>query len=76
MEIVRQQWNFSPEGGNTESGQQVLELSGVTLIELSITQNLSGQPVIAFIEKNALFKYPPWPLALAFLIKNGAYSIT
>lgn len=50
-EIVRQQWNFSPEGSATESEDHAVELSGVTVIELSITPDISGQNVCASLEK-------------------------
>ncbi|MBZ5688035.1 MAG: carbohydrate-binding protein [Acidobacteriia bacterium] len=41
-EIVRQQWNFSPPGNNSEVEDYQVELSNVTVLELIITPNMSG----------------------------------
>jgi hypothetical protein len=41
-EIVRQQWNFSPQGATTETEDHRVDLSGVTLLELSIIPDISG----------------------------------
>jgi F5/8 type C domain len=41
-EIVRQQWNFSPQGATGETEDHRVDLSGVTVLELSIVPNLSG----------------------------------
>jgi len=41
-EIVRQQWNFSPPDTISELEDYRVELSGVTVIELSIVPNKSG----------------------------------
>jgi len=41
-EIVRQQWNFNPQGATCETEDHRVELSGVTVLELSITPNTSG----------------------------------
>lgn len=40
-EIVRQQWNFSPEGATSETEDQHVDLSGVTVLELSIIPDTS-----------------------------------
>ncbi len=42
QEIVRQQWNFNPQGATCETEDHRVELSGVTVLELSITPNTSG----------------------------------
>jgi hypothetical protein len=41
-EIVRQQWNFSPPETVSELQQYQVELSDVTVLELSITPDISG----------------------------------
>ncbi len=41
-EIVRQQWNFSPQGGTYETEDYRVDLLGVTLLELSIIPDISG----------------------------------
>lgn len=41
-EVVRQQWNFSPEGGTVETEDHRVDLSGVTVLELSIIPDISG----------------------------------
>ena len=46
-EIVRQQWNFSPQGATSEMEDHHVELSGVTMLELSITPDTSGQSALA-----------------------------
>lgn len=46
-EIVRQQWNFSPQGANSETEDHHVELPGVTVLELSITPDTSGGNAVA-----------------------------
>ena len=41
-EIVRQQWNFSPPDTTTEVEEYRLELSGVSILELTITPDIGG----------------------------------
>ena len=41
-EIVRQQWNFSPQGATCETEDHRVDLSGVTVVELSIIPDISG----------------------------------
>jgi hypothetical protein len=41
-EIVRQQWNFSPQGATCETGDHHVELPAVTVLELSIIPDTSG----------------------------------
>jgi hypothetical protein len=50
-EIVRQQWNFSPEGSKAESEDYTTALIGVTALELNITPDISSQGTIATLEK-------------------------
>ncbi len=47
-EIVRQQWNFSPQGATAETEDHRVDLSGVTtVLELSITPDTSGRSALA-----------------------------
>ena len=46
-EIVRQQWNFSPEGATCETEDYRVELLGLTLLELIITPDISGRDALA-----------------------------
>jgi hypothetical protein len=41
-EIVRQQWNFSPQGATWEREDHRVDLPAVTVLELSITPDISG----------------------------------
>jgi hypothetical protein len=50
-EIIRQQWNFSPEGSTTELEDHSIPLSAVTALELAITPDISGQNAIATLDK-------------------------
>ena len=46
-EIVRQQWNFSPQGSTSESEDHRVELSDVTILELIIIPDTSGKIALA-----------------------------
>lgn len=46
-EIVRQQWNFSPQGATCETEDHRVDLSGVTALELHIVPDISGGPARA-----------------------------
>jgi hypothetical protein len=46
-EIVRQQWNFSPQGATSEAEDHRVELAGVTILELSITPDTSDPGAFA-----------------------------
>lgn len=46
-EIVRQQWSFSPQGASSETEELHVELTGVTVIELSIIPDISGGDALA-----------------------------
>jgi len=41
-EIVRQQWNFSPQGATSETEDHHVQLPGVTMLELSIIPDTGG----------------------------------
>lgn len=42
QEIVRQQWNFSPEGNTIENEEHQVELNDVTELELIIIPDING----------------------------------
>lgn len=42
QDIVRQQWNFSPQGATSETEDISVELPAVTVLELSIIPDISG----------------------------------
>lgn len=46
-EIVRQQWNFSPTGSTTEIEHYVVDLDGVSVLELAIRPDLHRQDAVA-----------------------------
>jgi hypothetical protein len=50
-EIVRQQWNFSPDGSHTQSEDYTMALSGVSVLELIITPDISSEHAFATLEK-------------------------
>ena len=50
-EIARQQYNFSADGANEEVEDYKVELDGVTVLELSITPNISGGEARASLVK-------------------------
>jgi hypothetical protein len=54
-EIVRQQWNFSPPRTLHEVEEYQVELSNVTILELSIVPNTSGGPARASLKSLRLF---------------------
>ena len=47
QEIVRQQWNFSPEGTNNEREDYQVDLKEVTVLELLINPDISGVDAFA-----------------------------
>jgi hypothetical protein len=46
-EIVRQQWNFSPQGTTSETEDHRVELPAVTVLELVIIPDISGGNALA-----------------------------
>ena len=50
-ELVRQQWNFSPEGATGEREDHEVELEGVTALELDIIPDISGGDAIASLAR-------------------------
>ena len=47
IEIVRQQWNFSPAGSTTEIEQYVVDLDAVSILELAIQPDKSRREAVA-----------------------------
>ncbi|MGB5568753.1 MAG: carbohydrate-binding protein, partial [Sedimenticolaceae bacterium] len=50
-EIVRQQWNFDPQGATTEIEDHHVDLPAVMLLELDINPDISGRTVVASLEE-------------------------
>jgi hypothetical protein len=53
-EIVRQQWNFSPQGTTSETEDHHVELPKVTMLELSITPDIGGGNAFASLAQMRL----------------------
>ena len=50
-EIIRQQWNFSPHGATTQTEDLHVELTEVTLLELSIVPDIGAGPAHASLAR-------------------------
>lgn len=50
QEIVRQQWNFSPEGTTSETEDYYVDLQAVTVLELIIIPEINGGNALASLE--------------------------
>lgn len=53
-EIVRQQWNFSPDGATCQTEDHHVDLPAVTVLELSIIPDTSGGNALASLEQMRL----------------------
>lgn len=51
QQIVRQQWNFSPQGNHEEIENIYVDLSAVTLLELAITPDIGSQEAYASLQE-------------------------
>ena len=51
QEIIRQQWNFSPEGATSEIEDYQVELPAVTILELSINPDISERNAFASLKE-------------------------
>jgi hypothetical protein len=51
QEIIRQQWNFSPEGATSEIEDYQVDLSAVTILELSIIPDISERNAFATLKE-------------------------
>ena len=49
-DIVRQQWNFSPDGSTSQTEDHRVELPAVTVLELSIVPHIGGGAATASLE--------------------------
>ncbi|MDH4064020.1 MAG: carbohydrate-binding protein [Acidobacteriota bacterium] len=47
QDIVRQQWNFSPQGATSQTQDHHVDLSAVTVLELMIIPDIGGGPALA-----------------------------
>jgi len=47
QEIVRQQWNFSPEGATSETEDYRVELPGLSVLELVVVPDIAGNAAFA-----------------------------
>lgn len=47
QEVLRQQWNFNPQGATSETEDHHIGLEGVTVLELTIIPDISGGNVLA-----------------------------
>jgi len=54
QEIIRQQWNFSPEGANSELEDYQVALPAVTILELSINPDISKSDTFASLKEMRL----------------------
>jgi hypothetical protein len=50
-EIVRQQWNFSPQGSNTELEDYHVDLGTVGVLELTINPDVAGRRAFASLDE-------------------------
>ncbi|WP_447964335.1 carbohydrate-binding protein [Nitrospira sp. Ecomares 2.1] len=50
-EIVRQQWNFSPDGATRQTEDHHVDLPTVTVLELSVIPDISGGPALASLSQ-------------------------
>jgi hypothetical protein len=50
LDIVRQQWNFSPAGSTTEHEDYVVALDAVAVLELAIQPDLDRQEAVATLQ--------------------------
>ena len=55
QEIVRQQWNFSPDGATLQEEDHHVSLEGVTVLELSIIPEINGGDTVASLSQMRLF---------------------
>ncbi|MGR8931134.1 MAG: carbohydrate-binding protein [Gammaproteobacteria bacterium] len=51
QDVVRQQWNFSPEGSTSETEQHHMDKDNVSHIELIVTPDILHRKVIASLER-------------------------
>ena len=49
QEIVRQQWNFNPQGSTREVEEYSVDLNGISILELIIVPDKSGGSAVASV---------------------------
>lgn len=49
-DVVRQQWNFNPQGATRQTEDLHVDLAGVTMLELSVIPDISGGDAPASLE--------------------------
>ena len=57
VDIVRQQWNFHPQGSTTESEQHVLNFPAVNTIELNINPDVGNSNAFASLASLRVFEF-------------------
>jgi hypothetical protein len=50
-EIVRQQWNFDPQGSRSQTVEHRVDLAGVTVLELMIVPDIGNEHAIASLAR-------------------------
>jgi hypothetical protein len=50
-EIVRQQWNFSPQGSNIELEEYRVDLNAVGVLELTVNPDVAGRRAFASLDE-------------------------
>jgi hypothetical protein len=50
-EIVRQQYNFSPQGTTSQSEDYAVNIDGMTTLELRVIPDVSGGPAVASLSR-------------------------
>jgi hypothetical protein len=50
-EILRQQWNFSPDGAIHETEDYEVRLAGATMLELTVNPDIGGSAAYASLER-------------------------
>lgn len=53
-EIVRQQWNFSPQGSTSQTEDHQVDLPGAKVLELIITPDIGNQAALASLAEMRL----------------------
>lgn len=51
QEIIRQQWNFSPEGSTSEIEDYQIDLPAVTILELGINPDINERNIYASLKE-------------------------
>ena len=60
-EILRQQFNFSPDGATQEVEEYALHLEAVSAIQVRIVPSIDGRPAVARVKELRLASYAPDP---------------